>query len=164
MTKIKLHFSQKTMTKTKSYFAVKMNTAAWAYCTGDGRLQDVERPAGTQPPTPALATSQGAHHLSSTNLSMVNLPTPRPLPTPHRSSVWGGKWCNFHHPFPVQYSKKSWEKRRMVTQPGTVLSAEHSRMQQSSQTSRQMSHERQHLIYMRVYSLTVCHLDIQSGA
>lgn len=73
MTKIKLHFSPKTM--TKSYFAVKMNTAAWAYCTGDDRLQDVERPAGTQPPTPALATSQGVHHLSSTNLSMVNLST-----------------------------------------------------------------------------------------
>lgn len=103
MTKIKLHFSQKTMTKTKSYFAVKMNTAAWAYCTGDDRLQDVERPAGTQPPTPALATSQGAHHLSSTNPSMVNLPT-TPPPTV------GGKMVQFSSPFPSAIFQKKLRK------------------------------------------------------
>lgn len=87
MTKIKLHFSQKTMTKTKSYFAVKMNTAAWAYCTGDDRLQDVERPAGTQPPTPALATSQSRSAslviYKSLHGQLANPPPHSPPPTAH---------------------------------------------------------------------------------
>lgn len=104
MTKITLHFSQKTMTKTTSYFAVKMNTAAWAYCTGDDRLQYVQLALSLQHLHWRPVKERITCHLQISPWSTCQHPHPPPL------ICVGGKMVQFSSPFPSAIFQKKLRK------------------------------------------------------